>query len=143
MEFRRLLNSKHSNNYERKLIRKLAVIGLLYVIITLLSWYSLHTTSTSIGESRAVDSNSYSLTFYFQGIDPTAMHSPLPQRPLYPYSVIPRGVTGAHELVSALRYDPVATAHYEGFRIVSARLLRNSTDRQVFVSYRLGTNIYW
>ena len=64
-------------------------------------------------------------------------------RPLYPYSVIPRGVSSARELLTALKEDSVVAAHYRGFHVASARMIRLGEDRQAFVSYRIGDRVYW
>ncbi len=63
--------------------------------------------------------------------------------PVYPYSVIPGGVVSAEKLQTALRQDPVAAAHYRGFRSGSAHVIRLASDRQVYVSYRIGDHVYW
>jgi hypothetical protein len=65
------------------------------------------------------------------------------QRPLFPLSVIPRGVASAQELHTALARDPVAAAHYAGFSVAASRLVRVQKDRAVYVSYRSGNRIYW
>jgi hypothetical protein len=67
----------------------------------------------------------------------------LPGRPLFPYSVIPGGVGNEIELARALANDPVAAAHYQGFRLAKARVIRVNEARAVYVSYRLDSHIYW
>ena len=62
---------------------------------------------------------------------------------LYPYSVIPGGVESVEELRSALAHDPAAAAHYAGFDLARARLLRMDQSRAAYVSYRLSGHIYW
>jgi len=62
---------------------------------------------------------------------------------VYPYSVIPGGVTSAKRLQTALSRDPIAAAHYSGFATHSAHVVRLTRDRQVYVSYRLANHIYW
>jgi len=63
--------------------------------------------------------------------------------PVYPYSVIPGGVSTAKNLQLALGHDPVAAAHYSGFATHSAHVIRLAKDRQVYVSYRMANRIYW
>jgi len=65
------------------------------------------------------------------------------RRSVYPYSVIAGGVRNKTELQAALRHDPVAAAHYAGFRTSSARVVRIVAARRVYVSYRLGDHVYW
>lgn len=64
-------------------------------------------------------------------------------RPLYPYSVIPGGVENVPELKNALLRDSVAAAHYADFDVGKARVVRLNQDRLAFVSYRIGSHIFW
>lgn len=65
------------------------------------------------------------------------------ERPLYPLSVIPRGVADAQELKMALAHDPIASAHYAGFSVMKAAVITVQKPRAVYVSYRSGNQIYW
>lgn len=67
----------------------------------------------------------------------------LPQRRLYPYSVIPGGVQNAQELRSAVAHDPLVAELYANFDISKDRVVRLLKDREVYVSYRWGGHIYW
>ena len=64
-------------------------------------------------------------------------------RPVYPFSVIPRGIRSGEELKTVLAHDPVASAHYAGFSTADSRVVTVHKPRAVFVSYRLGNHIYW
>lgn len=64
-------------------------------------------------------------------------------RPVYPYSVIPGGVESRAELKRAIECDAVAAAHYAGFDVASAHVIRLASARKVYVSYRVGERIYW
>jgi hypothetical protein len=64
-------------------------------------------------------------------------------RPLYPYSVIPGGVETAGELRRAVANDPVVAAHYAGFDIDHAHIVRLVEARFAFVSYRKRGNVFW
>jgi hypothetical protein len=68
---------------------------------------------------------------------------PPDERPLFPLSVIPRGVASAQELKTALAHDSVAATHYAGFAVASSHLVTVQQDRAVFVSYRRGNRIFW
>jgi len=65
------------------------------------------------------------------------------QRALFPYSVIPRGVTSAKELQMVVERDAVVAAHYAGFAAGRARVVRAKRNRAVYVSYRLGNRVFW
>lgn len=69
--------------------------------------------------------------------------APATSRPVYPYSVVPGGVEDAKELKWVAEHDPVVAAHYAGFDYDHARVVRLTLARTVYVSYRIGNNIYW
>ena len=64
-------------------------------------------------------------------------------RPVYPYSIIRGGAYSPAELISAADRDPVVAAHYAGFPARRARIVRLREDKQAYVSFRLGSRIYW
>jgi len=64
-------------------------------------------------------------------------------RPVYPYSIIPGGIRSVKELKNAMAHDPLVKAHYQGFDLANARIVRLNKDRAVHVSYRRGGGIYW
>ena len=66
-----------------------------------------------------------------------------PQRPVYPYSVVPGGVEDAKELKWVAEHDPIVGAHYAGFDYAHAQVVRLTLARTVYVSYRIGNRIYW
>jgi hypothetical protein len=68
---------------------------------------------------------------------------PRPNRPVYPYSVVPGGIEDASDLKYAAEHDPVVAAHYAGFDYDHARVVRLVLARSVYVSYRIGNKVYW
>jgi hypothetical protein len=66
-----------------------------------------------------------------------------PSRPVYPYSVVPGGIENAKDLKWAAEHDPVVAAHYAGFDYEHAQVVRLTLNRTVYVSYRIGSRIYW
>jgi hypothetical protein len=74
---------------------------------------------------------------------PFSDSSPKPQRTVFPYSVIPGGVTSARELGTALKNDPVAASHYSNFQVNTAHVIRLASERHVYVSYRFAGHIFW
>ncbi|MGA9185616.1 MAG: PEP-CTERM sorting domain-containing protein [Candidatus Acidiferrales bacterium] len=67
----------------------------------------------------------------------------LPERAVYPYSIIPGGALNGDELRSALASDPVAAVHYVGFDASKAHVVRLAQAREAYVSYRIGERVYW
>ena len=66
-----------------------------------------------------------------------------PRRPVYPYSVVPGGVRSAEELKEAVAKDPVVAEHYAGFQRDRARLVALPAPEAVYVSYRIGSEVFW
>lgn len=74
-------------------------------------------------------------------------HGPAAQQPavrhIYPYSIVPGGVTSQAELIRAIRSDPSVAAHYASFAVDKARLVTVAKAHGVYVSYRKNGQIYW
>lgn len=64
-------------------------------------------------------------------------------RLVYPYSIVPGGVGDGAELRQAIERDPVAAAHYAGFRVERAIPAALAGDRLAHVSYRVHDRVYW
>jgi hypothetical protein len=64
-------------------------------------------------------------------------------RPVYPYSIVPGGARDAHELKWVAEHDPVVRSHYAGFDYDHARVERLDEARLFYVSYRIGSKVYW
>ena len=115
----------------------------LIVILPLAFWGFFRTPQSQIPQFALTLNDSPSLPFFWSNIDfppPTDASS---SRPVYPYSVIPHGVESQQELQTAIHQDPVVTAHYSDFRVRAAHSIRLPREQQFFVSYRVGTQIFW
>ena len=66
-----------------------------------------------------------------------------PERPVFPYSVVPGGVHSVDELRNAIATDAIVADHYKGFDLSKAHVERLTAPRFAHVSYRLGEHIYW
>lgn len=66
-----------------------------------------------------------------------------PARPVYPYSVIPGGISSGRELAMRMAADSVASKHYSGFNVSRARVVRASRDKRVYVAYRVHDKVFW
>jgi hypothetical protein len=64
-------------------------------------------------------------------------------RIVYPYSVVPGGVHSAAELTAAVEADPIVAAHYTHLSVPALRQERVRERRAVYMSYRVGDQIYW
>ncbi len=64
-------------------------------------------------------------------------------RPIYPWSVVPGGIDSPASIEEAVAADPLVAAHYAALRPRAFRAETLAADRQGYVSYRSGDNIYW
>jgi hypothetical protein len=65
------------------------------------------------------------------------------RRTVYPYSIVPGGVTSPAELREAAAHDGTVAAHYAGFNYARGRVVEVSKPRLVYLSYRRGNHVYW
>jgi hypothetical protein len=64
-------------------------------------------------------------------------------RTIYPYSIVPGGVYNAEEAKKAVANDPVVAEHYRDFALDLMHVERVTRPRSVYLSYRLGNQVYW
>jgi len=77
------------------------------------------------------------------GIVARAAFSERLARPVYRFSVIAGGAYNPEELREALDHDAVAARHYADFGRANTRAEQSRFLSPVYVSYRVGDNIYW
>jgi hypothetical protein len=65
------------------------------------------------------------------------------RRLVYPYSIVPGGVSSADELRQAAVHDSVVASHYAGFNYRRAHLIEVKQAQKVYLSYRLHNKVYW
>jgi len=64
-------------------------------------------------------------------------------RTAYRHSVIPGGAFSVAEVERARGDDPVVNAHYAVFDAARLRMTQAPAPRPVYVSYRIGSDVYW
>lgn len=64
-------------------------------------------------------------------------------RTVFPYSIIPGGVESRQELRQAVTMDPVVARHYSDFDLANVRRVTVSSSQLMYVSYRIGNNVFW
>ena len=69
--------------------------------------------------------------------------TPAAPRRVYPFSIVPGGVTSRAEIAHAILADKTVAAHYAGFAVDKASLQTVPKARAVYVSYRKGDQVYW
>jgi len=137
---RRRRTRRHQRN---RLVRRWASLALLCIVAAAASAIALQYFSPSLfsrGQSRPAAARPDSLLRPASAENAAAQHG---DRAVYPYSVVPGGVEDARELKWVAEHDPVVAAHYAGFDYERAQVVRLALARTVYVSYRIGSRIYW
>ena len=125
-------------NFARKIdLRRLGALAIL-TLGSFSIWIAL---TSSNGQVAPAYTSSFRSTT--QDLPRISLDANDSDRAVYPYSVIPGGVESAAELRNSVTRDPVVAKHYADFYIERARVVRLSEDRPLYVSYRLGNNVFW
>jgi hypothetical protein len=128
----------------KSLFRRLGILALLF-FAGLIIYFSLPSrrkqAEVSVGSGRLSASAPLSDPSSISHVDGDS--SLANRRPTYPYSVVRGGVRTVDELKNAIARDPLVKAHYQGFNLAKARVIRLEKRREVYVSYRRGGAIYW
>ena len=69
--------------------------------------------------------------------------APASERPVYRHSIVPGGAYTRAEVADAMRTDAVVAAHYENIDVAKVHAKRIDVPRAVYVSYRVGNQVYW
>lgn len=77
------------------------------------------------------------------GLSPLLRSALAQPRRVYPYSVIPGGVSSPEGLRYYNSHDHVAAAHYADFNLAKARVAQLKAERWGYVSYRVGDEVFW
>ena len=65
------------------------------------------------------------------------------ERKIYPYSIVRGGMRSREEVYANIRTDHAVAEHYSGFNIDETRVIQAPKSRPMYVSYRLGDEVYW
>lgn len=138
----RALSAKpNNNNGPNSLIAR--SVPVLIALPLLWFWAFVRIPQSEMLQSPVTKIDASSLPFFWSNIEFPSPGGAYASRPVYPYSVIPHGIESAQELQTAIHHDPVVSAHYSDFRVSAARSIRLTRERQFFVSYRVGNQVYW
>ena len=153
------LYHRHSHRGRRRRHRRLSSYrrrsGIAGAILRSLAFLLL--VAICVAGLRLVSGGMYRFTGKWGGSPPVAQNRSLsvlagPQaaaiparnrRLVYPYSVIPGGVSSADELREAAAHDATVAEHYAGFDYARARVIEVDRPRLVYLSYRRGGQIHW
>jgi hypothetical protein len=65
------------------------------------------------------------------------------ERRIYPYSVIPGGIQSLESLKSIIEHNSDIARHLKDFDLSKVKFVQVTEPRAVYVSYRMGSNIFW
>jgi hypothetical protein len=99
--------------------------------------------SRTVDHTKALRTPLGSSTAYLVESQPGSKMQTRNRRLVYPYSIVPGGVSSPEELRQAVSHDPVVASHYSGFNYRRARLIEVKQPQKVYLSYRLGNKVYW
>jgi hypothetical protein len=133
--------AKFAGKIDRRRLGALAVLILESVLVSVVLSYNYGysprtSTDAKVCATSTVRANHSDWFARAPALDKT-------DRILYPYSVIPGGVQNSAELRSAVAHDDTVAHHYADFNLHDARVTRLRAARAVFVSYRIGSRIFW
>ncbi len=139
---RRRRTRRHRQN---RLIRRLLITATLALLTVGVSAFALKYFGSPLnsGQAALLTSERNALNYDREVALSQAVSQVQPARPVYPYSVVPGGIQDAKELKWVAEHDPVVAAHYAGFDYDHARVVRLTLARTVYMSYRIGNNVYW
>ena len=135
------------NKKSRKTRQIFRVLLLVVVIPALWYWWSLSSNRSFLSDTSSLTSvpgvSEISLNQAFSESEGPATLAPSRTPEIYPYSVIPGGIRSARGLQEAARREALVAQHYSGFHFESARAIHAVKDKKVYVSYRVGSQIFW
>src|SRR6185295_9838932 len=73
----------------------------------------------------------------------TPVAAPVSTRPVYRHSIVAGGAYSRGEVAEAMRKDAVVAAHYANVDVAKVHTSRVTAARAVYVSYRVGSQVYW
>ena len=134
------LHPRYRRRHRRR-SRRRALVGVIVVLSLLMSVAGLWVLSNVVAKLGPVDDLKLPVPPPIE-ITERARPPLVPGRPVFRHSVVRGGVYTADEVEAAMDRDPIVASHYSG---VNAGALRVETidDRDVFMSYRIGDEIFW
>ena len=140
MQAERYLEKKKTRKTQQLLALFILVVG----IPALWYWWSLSSNRLPMSSLPSVSGAAeISLNQAFSESEGPSQFAPSRGQEIFPYSVIPGGVRSARDLKEAVRREALVAQHYSGFDFKSAHVIHAVKDKEVYVSYRIGSQIFW
>ena len=130
----------------RRLKKRLAVASLLTVGVCTAALLMLREPlpmPMPLGAGQSLEADAAPLRQPGQAVAAAAPAAHAGTRRIYPYSIVPGGVSGRAEVVHVLQIDQVVAQHYAGLQVARMGPVTVKAPRAVYVSYRKGDKVYW
>jgi len=137
----RAVRGRYGRRYHRR-ARRLAVAGVLVLLPSLILVVALTALSNLMADLRVVVVIDPPESPPIETSQP-AREPTLPERPVFRHSVVSGGVYTANEVATAIERDRIVAAHYSGVNVRQLRAETVSEARAVYMSYRIGDEIFW
>jgi hypothetical protein len=144
--YRRLMSDvplrRRYGRRHRRRSRRRALVGAIVVLSSLMLVAALSALSNAVADLRTV------VVVELPGPPPMEIADRVrpphvPARPVFRHSVVSGGVYSADDVEAAMAQDRIVAAHYSGMNARELRVETLSEDRRVYMSYRLGDEIFW
>jgi hypothetical protein len=96
-----------------------------------------------VSNLRAIEATKVTALPPLERADPARAEPRVPARPAFRHSVVPRGAYTADEVAAAMSRDRVVATHYSGVNLQELRAERQPEVLPVYMSYRIGDEIFW
>ena len=140
---RRRSNKSRQRRRVRRTVFAFAILGVIY----LAAWFAISVRSSLRAESDQSDAQwtQGNLSQNLARLAAESVSAPLtlPNRVVYPYSVVPGGVQTAEDLRRVSDHDRVVGNHFIGFDFRHAHIVELDQPKLVYLSYRVGDRVYW
>jgi hypothetical protein len=123
------------------IFRVIALVALVALCVAGVRLFSNHQRTSEMKANSPLSMTSN--VPYLGGFQPAPKIEIRSRRLVYPYSIVPGGVTSADELRQAAAHDSVVASHYAGFNYRRAHLVQVKQAQKVYLSYRLHNKVYW
>ena len=139
----------HAERYlEKKKTKKISQLLALFILVVgipaLWYWWSLSTNRFQASPASSLSGvPEISLNQASSESEGASPFVPSRGPEIFPYSVIPGGVRSARDLQEAVRHEALVAQHYSGFDLASAHVIHAVKGKEVYVSYRIGNQIFW
>lgn len=136
------------SRYRQRVRRVLTALAVLAILGSAAIWLSSNLPAWLASSSLSQEPSDWQQGNLSQNLALLAATSVSPPglsgpRIVYPYSVVPGGVSTPADLRERSEHDPLLAAHFAGFNFANARIIELGESRLVYLSYRMKGKVFW